>query len=70
MNTMKTVKIQFVPVAQAAAVLGVSSGLIYKMRISGTPGIITVGRSVRVNMPELLRHLQGRGDNNLPPAAA
>lgn len=62
MNTTKTVQLQFVSVAQAAAVLGVSSGLIYKMRMTGTPGIITVGRSVRVNLLELLRHLGGNAD--------
>ena len=60
MNTMKTVQLQFVSVAQAAAVLGVSSGLIYKMRLTGTPGIITVGRSVRVDLETLLRHVKGQ----------
>jgi hypothetical protein len=59
MNTMKTMQLQFVSVAQAAAVLGVSAGLVYKMRLVGAPGIITVGRSVRVNLPELLKHLKG-----------
>jgi hypothetical protein len=55
-NVMKTT--QFVSVAHAAAVLGVSSGLIYKMRLVGTPGIIAVGRSVRVDLDVLLRHVR------------
>jgi hypothetical protein len=65
MNTLKTINTHqvskpLVSVAHAASILGVSSGLIYKLRLSGTPGIIAVGRSVRVDLDVLLRHVRGQ----------
>lgn len=59
MKPVKTKK-QFVLVVHAAKALNVSAGLIYKLRLSGTPGIISIGRSVRVDLKTLLRHLRGQ----------
>ena len=59
MKPVKTKK-QFVLVEHAAKALNVSPGLIYKLRLSGTPGIISIGRSVRVDLKTLLRHLRGQ----------